>query len=247
MAEQNSVQLTVDGSTVTATTFKVAKERQRAGVILIHGGYGLEPGVLRMAKRLSLVNYTLICPDMFHRQGPMSEDGDVHKRIAALTWEGAQTDIRAAGHWLVGEAGVAKDMIGLIGFCMGGALGWMAAAALPIATAVLYYPHEVFKPFGKNGPTPSDMTPKVPVMAHFGGEDANPSPADMARMDELMRKAEIEHQFHSYQSAGHGFVSANPQLYRQVPANTSIDRTVGWLDVKLRPIGNPVASGFFEG
>lgn len=247
MAEQNRIQLMVDGLTMTATTFKVAKERQRAGVILIHGGYGLEPGVLRMAKRLSLVNYTVICPDMFHRQGPMTEGGDVYKRIAALTWKGAQADIKAAGRWLVDEAGVAKDMIGLIGFCMGGAIGWMAASTMPIRTVVLYYPHEVFKPFGENGPTPSELTPKVPVLGQFGSDDTNPSPADMARMGDLLRKAGVEHQFHSYQGAGHGFVSSNPQLHRQVPTNTAIDRTVGWLDVKLRPSGGPLVSGFFEG
>lgn len=246
MAEPEQIDLTVGGSKMNAKIFPVAKDKVRGGIIMIHGGFGLEPGVLRMARRMSLVKYSVVAPDMYHRSDDADED--VYARIANLSWEDAKADIEAARAYLMNECGIPAEKIAVLGFCMGGALAWMSAGALDIGAAVCYYPHEVFKPFGKSGPTPIDLTGdiKVPVMGHFGVEDTNPSPADMAKMEEALNAAGVPHQFCEYKKAGHGFVSASPEYNRPAAATTSIDRTIGWLDINLKQ-GGPEVGGFMDG
>ncbi|MBV1902794.1 MAG: dienelactone hydrolase family protein [Marinosulfonomonas sp.] len=246
MAEAEQIDLTVGGSKMNAKIFPVAKDKVRGGIIMIHGGFGLEPGVLRMAKRMSLVKYSVVAPDMYHRSD--DADQDVYARIANLSWEDAKADIEAARDYLMKECDIPAEKIAVLGFCMGGALAWMSAGALDIGAAVCYYPHEVFEPFGKSGPTPIDLTGdiKVPVMGHFGVEDKNPSPEDMAKMEEALNFAGVPHQFCTYKKAGHGFVSASPDYSRPFAATTSIDRTIGWLDINLKQ-GGPVVGGFMDG
>ena len=235
MADLENVKLNVNGSTMTTTLYQGDKNRLRGGVILIHGGFGLEPGVLRMAKRLSLVKYAVVATDMYHRPGD-ADSRNVMENIGKLTWEDAQEDIEAARSYLINECDLVPEKIAVVGFCMGGALAWMSAATLDIGAAVVYYPHEVFQPFGKGGPTPFDMSGdiKVPVLGHFGVEDTNPSPNDMSKMDAALNEARVPHQFCEYKKAGHGFVSASPEYNRPAAATTSIDRTIGWLDINLK-------------
>jgi carboxymethylenebutenolidase len=212
-----------------------------AGAVIIHGGWGVESGLMMLPKRLIYAGYTAIIPEMFHRdteeqakQGPM-------ERIARLTWKGARSDIAAAAEYLRKEAGITR--MAVIGFCMGGALAWMSGADLDFDTTVLFYPHEVFGPFGADGVVPFDLTPKLkhPVLGHFGIEDKNPNQADMQRLDEALTAQGTPHQFYSYESAGHGFaLKADARTsYRPVAANVALDRTIGWFDRHLRNVAVP--------
>ena len=234
MDDHEQVEFKVGASSMASKVYR-SSGPQRGGVVMIHGGFGLEPGVLRMARRLALGNYTVIAPDMFHRSAGTANP-DVYARIAELTWEDAKADIEAAIAYLRTDRAVPAEKVALLGFCMGGALAWMGAATLPVRTAIAYYPHEIFKPFGKSGPTPIDLTSdiKCPILSHFGDDDTNPSPADRVAMSSRLTEFGVQHQFYHYRQAGHGFVSASLERYRQIPANTSIDRTIGWLDMQLR-------------
>jgi len=234
------VSLTSEGGRKRTLVYK-SDGKPRGGVVLIHGGNGLDPNVIRMAKRLALVGYAIIGPDMYHREKG-EPDKDVMARIAQLTWSGAKADLSASMAWLTTNANVDSGKIAVLGFCMGGALAWLAGAEMPFKTAVLYYPHDIFKPFGKDGVVPFDVTPKVPVLGQFGADDTNPSPEDAKKLAARLSEKNTPQQFYHYQGAGHGFVGANPQLHRQIQANTSIDRTIGWLDMHL--IASK-AGGFF--
>jgi len=233
MAEEKSVELTVGGSPMRTLVYDLAT-KPKGGVVILHGGYGMEPGVKRMAKRLSLVQYAVVAPDLYHRLED-DADGDVLARIARLKWDDAKADIIAAQDYLTKEMRVPEGRFAIVGFCMGGALAWMAASQIPCKTVVVYYPHEMFSSFGEKGPLPFDTSSDVdvPILGHFGMEDTNPSPADRKKLKAALSD-KYPHQFCTYEGAGHGFVSANPEYHRQVPANTSIDRTVGWLDMHLR-------------
>jgi len=234
MTEEVIEQIDADGGKMPTMVWKPIGD-VRGGIVLIHGGYGLEPGVKRLAKRLSLVNYYVAAPDMYHREAGKAE-ADVIKRIANLTWKGAKADIAVAKKFVEDNIGLTGGPTAVMGFCMGGALAWLAAAELPFRTGIVYYPHEMFAPFGTGGPVPFEHSGKIkiPIMGHFGLEDTNPSPGDVQRLDQALSASNVPHQFCHYEGAGHGFVSANPTFNRKIPANTSIDRTVGWLDMQLR-------------
>lgn len=210
-----------------------------SGVVILHGGNGLEPALLRFAKRLALSGYTAVAPDLFRRD---PDGSDMLARIKRLSWAQVRGDVEEALELLRREHGV-TERVAVMGYCFGGAVALMAAAELPFATAVLFYPHELFGPFGTDAQVPSDRISRltVPVLAHFGSEDTNPSPDDMRHLDEAFNRQGIPHQFYTYLGANHGFAGSNPKRYVQVAANTAYDRTIGWFDRYIRPIAT--ASG----
>jgi carboxymethylenebutenolidase len=65
----------------------------------------------------------------------------------------------------------------------------------------------MFDAWGGAGPTPFEQLGKLrcPVIGFFGNEDRNPSPQDADRLDAELSRLGIEHAFHRYPGAGHGF------------------------------------------
>lgn len=226
---------TVRGSPVRCHLAVPPKPTDPLGVVLVlHGGNGVDRAITRLTKRLALSGYAAIVPDLFSAL-PKGIPDEPLERIKRLTWEGAKTQIEAAIEHVSPHGATGPTAV--VGYCMGGALALLAAADVPITTAVLFYPHEIYQPFGSGGPVPFDAVGRiaVPLLAHFGERDDNPSPADAALLEERCRALGISHQFYSYAGAGHGFAGSNPERHDQVAANTAYDRTFGWLDRYLRP------------
>ena len=71
---------------------------------------------------------------------------------------------------------------------------------------------------------PIDMTANMhcPLLGLFGVEDANPDPAQVAHMEEELKKHGKSYEFHSYEGAGHGFFAVDRPSYRPEAA------TEGW-------------------
>jgi dienelactone hydrolase len=75
------------------------------------------------------------------------------------------------------------------------------------ACAVACYPTGMFETWGAAGATPFDQLNRLscPVIGLFGNEDRNPSPQDANRIDAELTRLRVEHAFHRYPGAGHGF------------------------------------------
>jgi carboxymethylenebutenolidase len=116
-------------------------------------------------------------------------------------------DIAAAVAYLKTRPDVVADRFAIAGHCMGGHILFVAACALPVfACAVACYPTGMFESWG-GGPTPFDQLARLrcPVIGFFGNEDRNPSPQDADRIDAELTRLNIEHAFHRYPGAAHGF------------------------------------------
>eukprot|EP00877_Chromochloris_zofingiensis_P002022 jgi/Chrzof1/11820/Cz06g11060.t1 len=94
--------------------------------------------------------------------------------------------------------------VGVVGFCMGGALAFCAAQHSGVDAAVPFY----------GTPDPAVCQPesiKVPVQAHFGKLDSMQGISDPETVAPLMEKikaAGVNLEYYSYDSAGHGFMNA---------------------------------------
>ena len=61
-----------------------------------------------------------------------------------------------------------------------------------------------------------------PVEEDFGNDDQHPSPDQVAELDKALTEAGKDHEFHSYDGAGHAFFAVNRPAYRP---ETAMD---GW-------------------
>lgn len=159
-----------------------------AVVVIQHQG-GVDTFIEEMTQRLASAGYAGVAPDLYHRDGPHCQD-DGPTRRARLRDVTVIQDVNATVDFLQAHSHVDAERLGIIGFCMGGRVAYlMAAVNASCKAAVDYYGGNIMVAWGE-GLSPFDRTAEIhcPLLGLFGEEDANPSPADMRKLDaELTR------------------------------------------------------------
>jgi carboxymethylenebutenolidase len=207
-----------------------------AVVVIQHQG-GVDDFIEEMTQRVASAGYAAVAPDLYHRDGPDCKD-DGPTRRARLLDVNVIKDVNATVDFLRGHRSVDAERLGIIGFCMGGRVAYLMAAANPhLKAAVTYYGGNIMVPWGE-GPAPFDRTAEIhcPVLGFFGEEDANPSPADMRKLDaELTRHGKV-HEFHSYPGAGHAFMNRRGERYRAEADSDSWPKTLAFFAKHLTKV-----------
>lgn len=204
-------------------------------VVMQHQG-GVDEFLQRTTERLAQAGYVAAAPDLYHRDGPDCKD-DIVTRRSRLSDRRIINDIAATIAFLRRQDNVAGERLGIIGFCMGGRLAYLGAATnSAFKAAVAFYPGNVFRAWGRDLPSPFERTKDIqcPLQGHFGAEDSNPSPADMAKLDEELKKFDKAHEFYSYENAGHAFLDSTKESYRRHADETSWPRAVEFFDRYLK-------------
>ncbi|MFO7278115.1 MAG: dienelactone hydrolase family protein, partial [Pseudomonadota bacterium] len=114
--------------------------------------------------------------------------------------------------------------VGIVGYCWGGTVAYLAACELPVACAVAYYGGQITRFL--------DRKPKKPVMYHFGEQDTHIPLSDV----EKIRAAHPEGTFHIY-PAGHGFNCDQRPSYDPQSAALARERTLAFFARHLARTG----------
>ncbi len=123
-----------------------------------------------------------------------------------LDW--VMLDVKATVDHL-GSAGT----VGIVGYCFGGLVAWLAACRLEMACASSYY--------GRTTEQYVNEIPKCPVICHFGERDENVPPA----VGEAIKAAYPDVEVHIY-PADHGFVCDERPTYDAASAQLAQDHTL---------------------
>lgn len=200
------------------------------GIVVIQHQGGVDEFVQNMTRRLADSGYVAAAPDLYHRDGPDCKDDFVTRR-SRLSDRRIINDVNACVHYLQRHDGVDGKRIGIIGFCMGGRVVYlMAAANAAFKAAVAYYGGNIFRAWGRDLPSPFERTGEIhcPLLGHFGAEDKNPSPEDMGKLDEELTKFGKVHDFFSYPGASHAFMDSTKESYRRHADDASWPRTLNF-------------------
>jgi len=187
----------------------------RGAIVVVQEIFGVNSHIRRVTDGFAADGYVAIAPAMFDRvERDVSlgyTQADVAKGRALkvqITADMMQLDVAAA---IASVASAGK--VGIVGYCWGGFVAWMMSAfADGLACAVPYY--------GGGMLENADITPRVPVMAHFGDRDSI-LPVD--RVKELAAK-HPSHTFHIY-AADHGFNCDERASYDAAAAQVARERT----------------------
>ncbi|MGH7794244.1 MAG: dienelactone hydrolase family protein [Candidatus Binatia bacterium] len=206
-------------------------------VVMQHQG-GVDGFIQQMTQRLAQAGYIAAAPDLYHRDGPDCQD-DIVTRRSRLSDRRIVNDVAATVAFLQSHSAVDGDRLGVIGFCMGGRLAYLTVTANPaFKAAVAFYPGNTFRPWGRDLPSPFERTAEIhcPVQAHFGADDANPSPQDMAKLDAELTRFAKPHEFFAYSNAGHAFMDKTKESYRGHADEAAWPRTLEFLDRHLHRV-----------
>ena len=215
------------------------------GIVVIQHQGGIDPFMQGMTQRLAEAGYVAAAPDLYHRDGPDCQD-DIVTRRSRLSDRRIVNDVNATVGFLQRHPAVDGGRLGVIGFCMGGRVAYLMAAAVPaFKAAVAYYAGNAFRAWGKDIPSPFERTAEIqcPLQGHFGADDKNPSPEDMGKLDAELTKFHKAHEFHSYPNAGHAFMDNTKESYRRHADEASWPRTLDFLGRHLGAQGEKAAAG----
>ena len=195
----------------------------RGGLIIVQEIFGVNSHVRAVADGFALDGYLAIAPALFDRVERGVDIGysaqDIQRGRAlkeACTVEKAMLDIRGAVKLLQSRL-TPGARIGIVGYCWGGLLSWLAACEVDsLAASVPYY--------GGGMPDHVARVPRCPVLAHFGEQDTLiPMPGV-----EALRRAHPGISVQVY-AAGHGFNCDQRGSYDAASATLARQRTLAFL------------------
>jgi carboxymethylenebutenolidase len=218
------------GETIEAYLARPLAPGPFGGVVVIHHMPGYDAATKEITRRFAVMGYNAICPNLHFREAPGAAPDDA---AAASRAGGGVPDDRLVGD--VGAAaqhlralGSANGRVGVIGYCSGGRQSFLAACSLQLEAAVDCYGAFVVAPPPSELPLRVhpivDLAPNLscPLLGLFGVNDKHPSPDEVAELDRALTEAGKDHEFHTFENAGHGFFATDRPMYVQEAA------TKGW-------------------
>ena len=189
----------------------------RGGVVVIQEIFGVNAHIREVADGYARAGYLAIAPALFDRVERGVELGyDAAGMEAGIGFARGKLDIADAMTDLAAAIDAASEAgkVGVVGYCFGGLLTWLAACRLEgVAAASSYY--------GGGVPTQAELQPKCPVILHFGAHDAH-IPVEQV---EAFAAAHPESPVHVY-DADHGFNCDHRPSFDSAASELALERTL---------------------
>jgi carboxymethylenebutenolidase len=212
-------------------------EPRRVGILVAQHGPGVDAFIQDVVHRLFREGYVAAAPELYHRQPAQVPEGT--SRVTLLKDDEIIADMNATLAHMKSLKDPAVGPIGITGFCMGGRVSYLVAAAAnkDIQACSVFYGGNMFKQWGSL-PAPIDRTEDIrcPVIGFYGNEDTNPSPDDVNKIDAELTRLGKPHEFHRYNGAGHAFQNfLDASRYRERPARGSWSEMLAFFRQHLKP------------
>ena len=196
-------------------------EGKGPAVVVIQEWWGVQGQVKAVCDRLALMGFNALAPDLYGGKViPYHDQAAASAAASSLDFKAAvENAVRGAVVHLKKSA----SKVGLLGFCMGGAVAVMGAARIPeLDTAVSFY----------GLPSPNVVSGKdvrVPLQGHFASEDGSVTPEKVDAFEKALKAAGKKYEIYRYQ-AHHGFMNEDrKEVHDPKAAALAWDRTLAWL------------------
>lgn len=224
---------TSDGS-FAAYVARPAKGRG-PGLVLLQEIFGINPYMRDMADYFAEEGYVAVVPDLFWRLEPGVELGyagaDMEKALALygrFDHDKAVEDIQATISWLRSNPAVAGK-VGTVGYCLGGALAFLAAARTDVDCAIGYYGVGVHNYLAEAGNI------DCPLVLHFAELDHYAPPEAVNQIYKAFEGRTDAH-FYRYPGVDHAFATHGRDSYNKPAAMMAYSRTLALLREVLGPV-----------
>jgi carboxymethylenebutenolidase len=186
------------------------------GIVVIQEIFGITRHIRAVADQFAAAGFLAAAPALFDRvergvDVPYTDMQKGFSYVKALKTGQVMFDIQAAI-----DRVSAAGKVGVVGYCWGGTMAYLAAARLKIAAAVAYYGGGIHNYTGEK--------PRIPVMFHFGEKDTH---IPMSAVEQI-KTAYPEGIYHMY-PADHGFNCTDRASFDAASAKLALERSLKFL------------------
>ena len=206
--------------------YKAMPEGEPKGaVVVIQEIFGVNAHIREVAVGYATAGYVAIAPALFDRQETnvqlgYADEADWGKGMR-LAFEGFDRAAGIADMQAAVDAAGEYGNVGLVGYCFGGLMAWIAADEVSGLAAVSGY-------YGGMIGQEANRKPACPVILHFGEKDAH-IPAEQI---DLVRQANPQVEINMY-DADHGFNCDHRDSYDAAAAEVAKARTLEFFAAEL--------------
>lgn len=190
-----------------------ATAKPRGGIVVIQEIFGVTRHIRAVADQYAAAGFMAVAPALFDRverdvDVPYTDMAKGFSYVQKLKIDNVMLDLQAAIDRVAAFGGV-----GVVGYCWGGTMAYLAAARLQVAAVVAYYGGSIQQHLAEN--------PRSPIMFHFGEKDTHIPAATV----EQIKKAVPEGIFHLY-PADHGFNCTDRASFDPASAKLALQRSL---------------------
>ena len=195
-----------------------------AGLVVVQEIFGVNRHIRSVTDGYAKEGFLAVAPALFDRceRGvELTYEGeDMQKArslISRLNMDDALKDTAAALEYVRRQT---EKKFGVIGYCFGGTIAWLAAARLAVNAAVGYYGGQIAK-F-------ADEHPKAPIILHFGKLDQHIPKESVDAVQTANPEVPV-----FWYDAGHGFNCNDRASYNADTAKLAKERSLEFLKKHL--------------
>ncbi|RSM64797.1 carboxymethylenebutenolidase [Kibdelosporangium aridum] len=208
-----------------AAVLTVAEPEQvvRGGLVVLHEAGGVTDTVRLLVSSLAAEGWLAVAPHLYHGSLPQEE------QVRHLSGDSvlADTDIAFA---VLAERKITADLMGVVGFDLGGTAAMVVAAKRSIGAAVSVGASGIIEPISSALPPLVEIAGdlKCPWLGIYGDQDDVIHSTEVEKLRDAAVGAEVATNVVRYPAAGHRF-DADPAA-----ATEAWHRTLNWFDAHLR-------------
>lgn len=197
----------------------------KGGIVVIQEIFGVNQHIRAVCDAFAKEGYAAVAPALFDRTQRNFESGytpaEIEKArtfVAKPDWDAMLRDTDAAIKELQ-----SAGPIGIVGFCMGGTIAFLAATRLSgLSAAVGYYGGRIV--------AYADEKPKCPTQLHFGEKDASIPMTDV----DIIKQKRPDCEIYVYKDAGHGFHCDERGSFHKESSDVAWQRTTAFLTKHMK-------------
>jgi carboxymethylenebutenolidase len=193
------------------------------GIVLIQEWWGLNEHIKGVAERLAGLGYTVLAPDLYRGRTTTAVDEANHLMTGLNFADATHQDLQGAVNLLAAKGAP----VGVMGFCMGGALTVAASVHVTgLKAAVCFY-----------GIPPAEFADpahiRIPFQGHFADQDDWCTPAAVDGVVRAMAGAPTPPEVHRYPAQHAFFNHSRPEVYDAACAKQAWSRMQAFWQAQL--------------
>ena len=195
----------------------------KGGIVVVQEIFGVNAHIREVCDGFAANGYTATAPALFDRMQRGVDLDYTPEGIGAgrdimmkMDWDKSMADVKATAASLKSEG-----KVGLVGYCWGGSVAWLAACRDSLDCSVGYYGGRIVDFL--------DEEPNCPTLLHFGDKDASIPVENVEKIKAAHPKITV----HRYAEAEHGFNCDRRGSHHAESAKIALERTMAFFAENL--------------